>query len=108
MSTRQVNEYPVERALDAEDRVRALRVDFVTDVADLAGEWREVGHVEIGSGRCAVADPYCMHSNPGYYSVELGAPNGRHPVEVFYWEDDMLRIRVLFDGSLERPQWGVE
>ena len=73
-----------------------MRVEFVTDLSNTDGLWHAVGHVSIQTARCIVADPYCMHSNPGLYSIEGEAPNGDHLVEVFYRRDDRLGIRVLF------------
>jgi len=108
VSTGGDGEYPIERALDADGRVRALRVEFVSDVAEVEGRWVEVGRLVITGGRCVVADPFCMHSNPGWYSRDLGAPNGDHAIEVFHWEQDRLGIRILFATPLHLPQWGVD
>lgn len=90
-------EYPIERSVDVQGKVKALRVEFVTDRASSGGRWRAVGHVSIRTGRCIVADPYCMHSNAGPYSIEVEAPNGDHVVQVFYSHGDRLGIRVLFN-----------
>src|SRR5207248_519825 len=97
---------PVERAVDVAELVRALRIEFVTDVADLHGEWRRVGSLSITSGRCVAADPFCMHSDR--YWHELSAPNGTHDVEVYYDDWDQLRIRLVFSEPLTRPQWGAD
>ena len=108
VDTRADGEFPIERAIDSEGRVRGLRVEFVSDVADVDGQWQEVGRLEITAGRCVIADPYSMHSNQGFYSRDLRAPNGNHSVEVFFWEHDRLGMRILFKTPLDPPQWGVD
>ena len=97
VETGEDGEYPVERGLDELGIVRALRVEFVTDLESVDGRWQAVGHVSIRTGRCIVADPYCLQSNPGLYSIEVDAPNGDQRVEVFYSQDDRLGMRVLFN-----------
>jgi len=101
---------PIERAFDTDGRVGGLRVEFVNDVENSKGEWREVGRLIIFSGRCVVADPYCMRSEQGAYQRELGAPTGSHSVQAFYWEQDqdLLGLRILFSEPLARPKWGVD
>ena len=101
-------QYPIERAIDSEGRVRGLRVEFVSDVAEVDGQWREVGRLVITAGRCVVADPHSMHANEGFYFHDVGAPNGNHSIEVFFWDWEHLGARILFATPLDLPQWGVD
>jgi hypothetical protein len=109
------NDYPVETGL-IDDDIVAVRVEIVSDVADLSGSWHPVGDLVLDSPRCIVVDPrtaFIRHepNRPARPPVrdadlraqsavaagcELALPAGRYRVEVFHTDDehDELGVRL--------------
>ena len=104
---------PVEKGFAGADVV-AIRVEQVNDIAELAGEWSEIGRLSLDSPRCVVLDPMMpipdqamelLRSFPtedtdlctatGYIlGALLSTTAGSYLVEIFSTEDDTLGVRL--------------
>jgi len=115
--TREDAEYPVEKLVDR-GRVIGVRVELVTDVAEVAGSWVFQREITVGSDFIVVVDPCrelrteSLDASAGMADVDLAFPNGvvhgcavrAEPgswrVEVFRAADgDELGLRLLRDMS---------
>ena len=104
---------PVEKGSFGDDVV-AVRVELLSDVAELNGAWGVVGEVSLDRGRCLVVDPGTktdalqmlrepassdidLRSEAGYViGCVLNVPAGRYLVEEFKSEDygiEGIRLR---------------
>jgi hypothetical protein len=66
---------------DATGSIVAARMCATNDVDEVEGLWRGAGELNIASGRCLAADPYCSAKDP--YRVEFDVVPGRYLAEVF-------------------------
>lgn len=87
--------YPIEVARKPDGTLSAVRVEYVTDVADVEGTWNPIGTVPITSGRLAVADLICARSED--HRAELPCPRGEHLVEIFHTPGDVLGARLTVE-----------
>lgn len=71
----------VEVLYDLDGSARALRIEFVDDVATSDGEWSDWQELTISTGSVAACDPFCC-ANAAYRLV-LGFPTGTHRVQRF-------------------------
>lgn len=88
--------FPVEVAHHDDGSLAGLRVEFVTDVAELDGVWRSLDSISLTSGECLVADPFCLPDE--VYWLKMPCPTGIFPVEVFEFDGDRLGVRVAFSS----------
>jgi hypothetical protein len=91
----------VEVIRDAAGAVVAARMCATNDVDEVAGVWRNAGELDIASGRCLAADPYCSAKDA--YRFEFDVSPGRYVAEVFDWTGDdgghdCLALRILKQG----------
>ena len=102
LSTGEDNDYLCEVSRAVDGTLLAARLEFVDDVADVEGEWRPIGEVEITSGRMLACDPYTLRS-PWTYVV-LDAAAGRYRLEAFHFlvdgvVTDHLGLRAIRIGG---------
>lgn len=105
---------PVEKGSFGDD-VLAVRVELLSDVAELDGAWVVVGEVSLDRGTCLVGDPRTLPTDPlqmlgdpassdidirseaGYViGCVLSVPAGRYLVEEFKSDDfgiEGIRLR---------------
>lgn len=72
------------------------------DVDELQGSWRQAGELDITSGRCLAADPYC--SSKDSYRFEFDIPPGRYLAEVFDYRYEDGRLDCLALRIRPRPR----
>jgi hypothetical protein len=108
------NDYPVETGL-IDDDIVGVRVEIVSDVADIPGSWHHVGELVLDSPHCIVVDPRTasirhVTQRPARPTVrdaelcaqsgvvagcELELPVGQYWVEVFRSDEhDELGVRL--------------
>ena len=92
--TREDHDIPVEK----NEELPGARMEFVTDVEELAGSWERIGQLNLPSGRCVACDPYIFRND--FYRIEFELPAGRYAVEVFRAlpDNDILGIRLKGEG----------
>ena len=87
----------IEAARDADGEVIAVRVETVSDVAELDGEWAEKHRLDLPTGQAAVVDPYCWNNR--YYWREVSVRPGSYSFEVFEPMGDWpAGMRIVWQG----------
>jgi hypothetical protein len=82
----------VEIQRGADGAIVVARIAFVDDLDDLAGEWVEVGLLEIGGSGCMAIDPSVPYPKARRVRFELRP--GTYVAEAFVWNDDDLAFRL--------------
>lgn len=87
----------VEGVRDGSGAVAAARMCATNDVDELTGTWRRAGELDIPSGKCLAADPFCSAKDP--YRFEFDVAPGHYVAEVFDFTDedggkDCLALRI--------------
>lgn len=96
-STKEDFDIPVELAADGS----GARLEFVNDVAELDGIWRQVARLDIRSGSCLACDPYLLKE--AFYRVEFPLSNGSYVVEVFEFRADGEEFADILGFRIRRP-----
>lgn len=96
-ATMEDGELAVEVNRDGTGSIVAARMCATSDVDEVTGAWRPVGDLEIASGRCLAADPYCPANE--YYRLEFDIAPGSYRAEVFDFTPvggapDCLALRI--------------
>jgi hypothetical protein len=76
----------VEILRGAAGAVVAARMCATNDVDEVGGVWRNAGELDIASGRCLAADPYCSAKDA--HRFEFDVSPGRYVAEVFDFTSD--------------------
>lgn len=79
------------------EEVIAVRLCFVDDVDEIQEEWKNLGELDVPSGRLVIADPYCGPVVP--YRQELDVRPGRWRAEELHWEGDLEAIQLTWVGQ---------
>lgn len=93
--TREDNAFPVEMRRDG-GMVVEVRIDLVTDVDELQGDWEEVGVLDVGDAGLLAVDPFAGHSEG---RVALAPGGGRWQASVFRSDGDELAMRLVRVGN---------
>jgi hypothetical protein len=83
---------PVEVARGPHSEVLAVRLEFVTDLSEIDGDWKVVGEIPLG-GRCVALDPFATGSDQCRF--EFTVKPGTWVAQYFATIDDVLGIRVV-------------
>jgi hypothetical protein len=89
--------YDVELLHDVDGLLRAVRVEFVTDIATLDGEWSDWQELTVTTGSVVACDPFCLSS--AAHRLVLEVPTGTHRVQKFVAPGiGFLGIRLIIDS----------
>ncbi len=92
--TREDGDFPVETRTE-HGQVVEVRIDLVDDVDEVAGEWLDIGGLDVDEAGLIAIDPY---RDRGPSDVRLSPGAGHWNAAVFRSAGDDLAVRLLREG----------
>lgn len=92
VDTREDLDMPVEVASD----LCSARMEFVSDIADVEGDWIEFGRLTLSSKKVLACDPFILHNS--FYRIEFEMRPGTYSAQAFQTSDDVLGLRIVWSA----------